>query len=121
MIRLILNNVVTKKFWKKQPGLMDLKWEGEQLLRKAGIPYTIIRPGRLVHGTVRKATPHVGQTNAHFMKGAASTRADVAAVAILAATTPACKNMTFELACDPPSKKAVEPPTPAMFAGLDAS
>ena len=122
MIRLILNNVVTKKFWKKQPGLMDLKWEGEQLLRKAGIPYTIIRPGRLVHGTVRKATPHVGQTNAHFMKGAPSTRADVAAVAVLASSAAACANTTFEMSCDPPGKQPAAPPqAETLFAVLDAA
>ena len=60
------------------------------------------------------------QTNAHFMSGASSTRADVAAVAVLAAQSPACANVTFEMACDPPSKKPTASPTAALFAELDA-
>ena len=121
LIRMILNNVVTKKWWKKQPGLMDLKWAGEQLLRQSGMTYTIVRPGRLLHGPAGAAKAHVGQTNAHFMKGAGSTRADVAAVAVLAATAPACMNITFEMACDAPSKAAIEAPTSALFGALDAA
>ena len=54
------------------------------------------------------------------MKGAGSTRADVAAVAVLAATAPACVNVTFEMACDAPSKTPVATPAASsLFASLD--
>lgn len=121
MIRLILNNVITGKFFKKQLGAMDLKHEGEKLLRTSGMEYTIIRPGRLVHGPPLAGTPKVGQTNSHFMKGAPSTRSDLAAVCVLAALSPTCANTTFEMACDKPGKgSAAAAPTPSTFEGLDA-
>merc|ERR1719247_456424 len=101
---------------------MDLKWEGEMRLRRSGMAYTVVRPGRLLHGDLGAATAHVGQTNAHFMNGAGSTRADVAAVAVAAASAPACLNTTFEMACDAPSKKvAAIAPTTALFDVLDAT
>ena len=48
---------------------------GEQLLRRSGVAYTIVRPGRLVDGPFGAAPPLVGQTNRHLHKGAQSTRA----------------------------------------------
>jgi hypothetical protein len=79
---------------------MSMKWRGEELLREACLDasaapseaspdsssaasstmtYTIVRPGQLVDGAARSVgAPRVGQCNASFMRGAASTRADVA-------------------------------------------
>ena len=42
-IRGIINTVVTGLFHSR--GIMDMKWEGERLLRKSGQEYTIVRPG----------------------------------------------------------------------------
>lgn len=64
---------------------MDLKADGEKLLRRSGMEYTIVRPGRLTHGPALSGIPRVGQTNRHFLKGAATTRADLATVCVLAA------------------------------------
>lgn len=120
-IRLMLNNVITGKFFKKQLGAMDLKAEGEKLLRKSGMEYTIVRPGRLTHGPAFSGNPKVGQTNSHFMKGAPTTRADLASVLVLAALSPACANTTFEMACEKPTKSApAAAPTASMFEGLSS-
>jgi uncharacterized protein YbjT (DUF2867 family) len=49
---------------------MDIKFAGENLLRKSGQPYTIVRPGQLVDGDLGWGTPAVGQCNVSFMQGA---------------------------------------------------
>ena len=119
-IRLMLNNVITGKFCKKQLGAMDLKHEGEKLLRRSGIEYTIVRPGRLTFGPSRAGNARVGQTNSHFMSGAPTTRSDLADVCVVAALDPACANVTFEMACEKPKKgEAALPPTSSLFDGLD--
>ena len=119
MIRLILNNVITGKFFKKQKGAMDLKADGEKLLRRSGMEYTIVRPGRLTFGPALSGNPKVGQTNSHFLKGAPTSRADLAAVCVLAALSPQCAGTTFELACEKAKGAAVEAPTERIFDGLD--
>eukprot|EP01052_Picozoa_sp_SAG31_P007979 SAG31_NODE_393_length_16293_cov_15.804372_2_plen_77_part_00 len=40
--------------------------------------------------------------NGSFMRGAQSTRADVAACCVAAASSTHCANTTFEMACDAP-------------------
>ena len=77
-----------------------MKYAGENLLRSSGQEYTIVRPGRLIDGELNQATPVIGQTNGHFMKGASTTRADTAAVCVAAASAPGAANTTFELATD---------------------
>jgi uncharacterized protein YbjT (DUF2867 family) len=80
---------------------MDLKYAGEQHLRKSGQAYTIVRPCHLLDGPLHKGIPRIGQTNAllrGIMKGI--TRADLAAVCVAAALSPDCENTTFEVACD---------------------
>ncbi len=98
-IRIMLNTIITGPFHK---GIMDFKWEGEMLLRKSAIPYTIVRPGRLMDepypkGTAMKVT--VGQTNASL--GKPISRYDVAGVCIAAAMSDKAKNTTFELGSEP--------------------
>lgn len=95
-VRIFLNNVITGPF--ARSGLMDYKWEGEELLRKSGIPYTIVRPGQLIdaHGS-RKIL--VGQTNAQL--GKPISRYDVAGVCVAAAMAERAKNTTFELGAEP--------------------
>ena len=80
---------------------MTIKYRGEQHLRRSGQTYTIVRPGRLVDGHIHSGKPVVGQTNS-FVSGSAggTTRADLAAVLVAAATSPLCKNVTFELNSD---------------------
>lgn len=108
-VRIMLNNVVTgfKAPWSKALGMMDMKFAGEQALRQSGLAYTIVRPGRLLDGPLDSAPAFIGQTNSHFMSGAGSTRADVAAVCVRAALDPRARNCTFELACGKPSAAPV--------------
>ena len=122
-IRMILNSINTGIF--RSVGMMDLKHDGENLLRASGVEYTIVRPGRLLDGPLRAATVRVGQTNGSFLGGPGSTRADVAAACVAAMMPDAtgAVNTTFELACDPPPKEGEpqpEPPSAATFRELTA-
>ena len=95
-VRIFLNNIITGPF--ARSGLMDYKWEGEELLRKSGIPYTIVRPGQLIdaHDAIKIL---VGQNNAHL--GKPISRYDVAGVCVAAAMSEKAKNTTFELGAEP--------------------
>uniref|UniRef100_A0A7S4K4R0 NAD(P)-binding domain-containing protein n=1 Tax=Odontella aurita TaxID=265563 RepID=A0A7S4K4R0_9STRA len=96
-IRVMLNNMATGPFASK--GLMDLKWEGEEKLRHCDpcVPYTIVRPGRLGDGPLGSTSVIVGQTNANYDSGNATTRADLAAACVAAALAENTLNTTFEL------------------------
>ena len=96
-IRIFLNNIVTGPF--TRGGLMDYKGEGEELLRKSGIPYTIVRPGQLIDTHDRPVKILVGQNNAHL--GKPITRYDVAGMCVAAAMSEKAKNTTFELGTEP--------------------
>ena len=129
-IRMLLNSL-TGLFAKR--GLMDFKWAGEQLLRASGVPYTIVRPGRLIDGVGHAAEPRVGQCNGSFMRGAPTTRADVAVVCVAAvlAGKAGALNTTFEMACDAPhdeetaarlcDERGGKVLAPEFFAELDAT
>jgi nucleoside-diphosphate-sugar epimerase len=119
MIRLLLNTLV----W----GTMDSKHRGEQHVRafcaKARVEYAIVRPGRLVDGPLGgSGGVAFGQTNAHFLRGAGSTRADVARVIVHALTDPAVRNCTFEMAGlgAAPAAAPASPPEASLFAGLQS-
>lgn len=102
-------------------GLMDLKFKGEQLVRRSGAEYVIVRPGQLVNGDRGKNLVFVGQSNGTFMSGCASPRADVAAVCVEAATASAAANTTFEMACRAPTKaETISEPSSALFGCLKA-
>ena len=102
-IRGILNTINTGLF--HSLGMMDFKFEGENLLRSSGQEYTIIRPGRLGDDArdLTKAVPGVGQTNGGFLNGSVVDRELLAYVAIEAATSEHTKNVTFELGTKPPA------------------
>ena len=122
-IRGMLNTIVTGPFHTQ--GLMDFKYEGENLLRTSGQEYTICRPGRLNDGPLGNAKICLAQLNASFRAGGGSTRADVAAacvVAMMAGATGAA-NTTFEMDCEKPTTEggpAADVPTPALFETLAA-
>lgn len=124
-IRGILNTVVTGLFHRR--GLMDFKFEGEQLLRHSGQEYCIVRPGRLIdmhpghEKRLGRAVCSVGQCNSSFMRGAATARADVAAVCVAAMTAAGSRNTTFELASEPVDKEHLDVPLPIkeLFNKLD--
>ena len=115
-VRIMLNTVVTGVFSPK--GVMDFKWEGEELLRNSGIPYTIVRPGHLIDGPYpggHTIKVQVGQTNKSFSSGNGIARSDVAEVCIAAAMSDKAKNTTFELSVEKQkegstAKPAQEPP-----------
>jgi uncharacterized protein YbjT (DUF2867 family) len=102
-VRIFLNNIVTGPF--ARSGLMDYKWEGEELLRKSGIPYTIVRPGQLIDAHYSRKIL-VGQTNAHL--GKPISRYDVAGVCVAAAMSEKAKNTTFELGAEPLEQETPE-------------
>ncbi|KAK9843431.1 hypothetical protein WJX81_002050 [Elliptochloris bilobata] len=105
-IRLILNNIR----W----GLMDSKYRGENLLRKSGITYTVVRPGGLTNGPALTEELVVNQGDR--VAGRVS-RADVAAVAVAALSDPRAANVTLELS----SKSGAVPPAnqlSSLFKGL---
>ena len=98
---------------------MDFKFAGEQLLRRSGVPYTIVRPGRLLDGPLHQAAQVVAQCNRQ-LKGAGSTRADVAAVCVLAALAARCRNCTFELNAAKPEAEADSGGAPLKATLFDA-
>jgi uncharacterized protein YbjT (DUF2867 family) len=91
-----------------------LKWKlkGEQVLRKSGVPYTIVRPGGLTDGDG-------GQQEILFKQGDKDggliSRTDVARVCVAALKIPAARNKTFEVinGSTPPVKD-----WKTLFAGL---
>jgi nucleoside-diphosphate-sugar epimerase len=105
LIRCLINSCTTGLCAWGDDSLFNIKWRGEEAVRHvlaaSSTAFTIVRPGQLVDGLAGSVgAPRAGQSNASFMRGAASTRADVAAVCIAAAATPICANATFEMACD---------------------
>jgi uncharacterized protein YbjT (DUF2867 family) len=108
-VRIMLNTFVSGLWSKKS--VMDCKYYGEQHLRRSGVPYTIVRPGRLADGKLGQAKVCIAQCNGHFMSGTQSTRADVAALCMAAALSPLCVNTTFECACEAaPADGSTVPP-----------
>ncbi|CAG9464594.1 unnamed protein product [Pedinophyceae sp. YPF-701] len=91
-LRLLLNNIR----W----GLMDAKFAGENLLRKSGVPYTIVRPGGLKNQEGNhEVVGAQGDDRAKFPQPYTSiARADVARVCVAALRDPAAEGKTFEVA-----------------------
>lgn len=89
-------------------GVLDAKKEGEDAIINSGIPYTIIRPGRLIDGpftsydlnTLLKATTD-GKLNVVLGKGdqlaGDASRIDVAAACVESLFDPNTANQVFEL------------------------
>jgi len=126
-VRALLNTFVTGLFHRR--GMMDFKFEGEQLLRASGQEYCIVRPGRLVDAhkgqekALRRALLRVGQCNASFLNGGAIARADLAAVCVVAMTVAGARNTTFEVGSETPlDPKDPDAPRPEanLFDGLDS-
>jgi uncharacterized protein YbjT (DUF2867 family) len=74
--------------------VLTWKFRGEEVLRTSGLTYTIIRPGGLTDVPGGREKVEVGQGD--LLVGRIS-RADVAAVAVLALENRATHNTTFEL------------------------
>lgn len=89
-------------------GVLDAKQQGETALVQSGLPYTIVRPGRLIDGpftsydlnTLLKATTGGKQGvvigTGDTLTGQTS-RIDVAAACVECLTSAAAENKTFEL------------------------
>jgi uncharacterized protein YbjT (DUF2867 family) len=89
-------------------GVLDAKKAGEDVIINSGIPYTIIRPGRLIDGpftsydlnTLLKATTN-GRLGVILGKGdklsGDSSRIDVAAACVESLFYPSAANQVFEL------------------------
>jgi uncharacterized protein YbjT (DUF2867 family) len=89
-------------------GVLDAKKEGEDAIINSGIPYTIIRPGRLIDGpytsydlnTLLKAKTE-GKLNVVLGKGdqlsGDASRIDVAAACVESLFYPSAANQVFEL------------------------
>jgi uncharacterized protein YbjT (DUF2867 family) len=89
-------------------GVLEAKQQGEQAIQQSGLPYTIIRPGRLIDGpytsydlntliqakTQGKRGVVIGQGD--ILAGDAS-RIDVAAACVACLQSPAAENQIFEL------------------------
>jgi uncharacterized protein YbjT (DUF2867 family) len=91
-----------------------LKWKlkGEQVLRKSGVAYTIVRPGGLTDGEGGQNEVVLKQGD----KGEGSiTRSDVSRVCVAALEIPAARNKTFEVVngSNPPTKNRQ-----TLFTGL---
>jgi len=117
-IRLFLNTIA----W----GLMDSKFRGENHVREFGeksrVEYCIVRPGRLIDGQLGGSGEiMIGQTNGHFGKGGASTRADVARVIVETLKSAKTRNVTFEMAGNAAGKQpaAIEPLFSSLRSDID--
>ncbi|PRW59141.1 nad-dependent epimerase dehydratase isoform B [Chlorella sorokiniana] len=109
-IRIMLNNFR----W----SLMDYKYKGEEVLRKSGLPYTVVRPGGLVDEPAGQAQLVVAQGDKSSGRVA---RADVAAVAVAALNDPAARGLTLELTSKPAAEAAPAPlaqQLKSLFVGL---
>lgn len=117
LIRGILNTINTGLFHKR--GMMDMKYEGEQLLRGSGADYTIVRPGQLGDGT-DEATGEVvaAQCNGSLQRGGKLTRAATAAVCVAAAMSPLTKNVCFEVSGNSGAAFQGGEALPRLFEGL---
>jgi len=125
-IRVMLNTLVTGVFSKK--GIMDYKWEGEELLRSRvqSVPFTIIRPGHLIDGPLHYGETVVGQTNSSLKElgqSGGSTRADISDVCVMAALSIHAINTTFEVGTKGKAADGVEvkPLKETIFSGLSSS
>ena len=101
LIRGFLNTINTGIF--HYQGMMDFKYQGEQLLRESGVAsWTILRPGRLTDGPRGSSgVISTGQTNGSFGSGGSPlTRADLAALAVICAFSPEASNTTVEIGTD---------------------
>jgi uncharacterized protein YbjT (DUF2867 family) len=72
--------------------LPDWGLRGEDAVRKSGLPYTVVRPGRLTNAPGGREGIRLGQGDAGY--GSVS-RADVAAVCVQALLHPAAIGLTF--------------------------
>jgi len=118
-VRIMINSLATGI--RSRKGIMDYKWEGEQILRQQSeVPYTIVRPGRLTDGTLyQTGNMVVGQTNSS-LPGVGSTRADIAALCIAAAMSSKTKNTTFEANTKAEANLTnIKPISEELFEGLD--
>lgn len=104
-IRAILNNIK----W----GLMDNKFLGEEVLRKSGMEYCIVRPGGLTGGETTQRKGHTEPGQEHIMaagpegdvgKTSSIHRTDVAIVICEAVRSPDAKNKTVEIVSRPRSQ-----------------
>ncbi|GAB4820791.1 hypothetical protein N2152v2_007837 [Parachlorella kessleri] len=111
-IRIMLNSIVAR-------GQLDAKWKGEELLRRSGVPYTIIRPGRLNNGAAGQAELVADQGDKSTGQ---VTRAEVAAACVAALSDPAAQNVTLELTSKAPGGGSSVPPLEeqlrTLFKGL---
>ncbi|MFM7427872.1 MAG: SDR family oxidoreductase [Elainella sp.] len=108
-------------------GVLDAKQQGEQAIISSGLPYTIIRPGRLIDGpftsydlnTLLKASTDGKQGvvlgTGDTLNGQTS-RIDVAAACVECLSAPSAVNKTFELINQ--GSRPVDLDWAALFAGL---
>jgi nucleoside-diphosphate-sugar epimerase len=125
-LRVMINTFVTGVFSKK--GIMDYKWEGEELLRtsKTQVPFTIVRPGQLTDRPLHFDEMIVGQTNSSLKEvgqSGGSSRADISAVCVVAAMCDKARNTTFEVGTKGKAEKGqdVKPVEEELFLGLESS
>ena len=107
-VRLILNTIK----WR----LMDAKYEGEQHLRRSGVSYTVIRPGRLLHAPGGVKALAVSQGDVLQGGSPGISRDDVAHVALAALFDDAAQRVTLELVSG--ADDAAEGQLAHVFAGL---
>lgn len=100
-------------------GVLDAKHKGEEAIISSGLPYTIIRPGRLIDGpytsydlnTLLKAKTEgkfgVVLGTGDTLSGDAS-RIDVAAACVECAQNPSCEGQVFELVNQGPRPSVID-------------
>lgn len=108
-------------------GVLDAKQQGEAAVIHSGLPYTIVRPGRLIDGpytsydlnTLTKATTG-GKSGVVIGTGdtlnGQTSRIDVAAACVECLSNPATENTVFELINQGPRPTAID--WTALFAQL---
>jgi uncharacterized protein YbjT (DUF2867 family) len=94
-----------------------LSSQGEQQLRRSGVSYTIIRPGRLLHGGGGDTAWVIGQGDT-MSGGGGISRADVAALAVAALHDDAADCVTLEVMGASPAAPAVPDQLATAFKGL---
>lgn len=98
--------------------LMDYKFQGEEALRRSGVPYTVVRPGRLTDGPAGEAAWALSQGDSSAGGGGVA-RADVARIAVAAMLSPAAANTTFEARVAPPCVRRTDIPLGRRAAASD--
>ena len=113
-VRLLLNNM--RGGGQK---IMDAKFEGENLLRKSGVDFTVVRPGGLMDAPAPSGASSLVVTQGDRSGAGRISRSDVAELSVAAAHAGGeASRVTLEV-CSDPKRERKEMSYESLFVGLE--